>query len=105
MPEWLHAYSLQHPKALGITGDSITFGASLVLSLEALFKQTERISIETKKNIVSRFPYAEDKEEKALDPTAVERKWLKMWMIASRVGTLLLAFGFACLLASRIWSE
>jgi hypothetical protein len=105
MPEWFHAYTHLHPKALGLTGDSITFAASLVLSLEALLKETERISIESKKNIVKRFPYAEDKDEKKLDAEAVERKWLKLWMIASRVGTLLLALGFACLLASRVWSE
>ncbi len=94
-----------HPKAIGIIGDSLTFVGSVLLSLEALFKQTERLSVDTKKTIVKFFPSAEELEGDAVDPELVEKKWLKLWGWASKAGTILLAAGFAFLLLGRIFAE
>jgi hypothetical protein len=89
-------------RTLGITGDSLTFAGSLVLALEALFKETERLSIDRKRTIVRNFKYAEDREGRDLTDEAVERKWFKLWVFASRMGAMVLALGFAFLLATRI---
>ncbi len=92
-------------KVLGLTGDSLTFAGSLVLALEALFKQTERLSINRKRTIVKNFKYAEDAAGRNLTDAAVERKWFKLWVFVSRAGAIVLAVGFAFLLATRILED
>jgi hypothetical protein len=105
MWDGVHALLTQHPKALGVLGDSLTFLGSLLLALEALLKQTERISIDRKRTIVSHFKHAVDVRGNPIDPQAVEQKWLKLWAFASKAGTIALALGFACLLVRRIFVE
>ncbi|MGD0732387.1 MAG: hypothetical protein ABR956_14090 [Terracidiphilus sp.] len=105
MWEGAHALLTEHRKALGIVGDSLTFAGSLLLALEALLRKTERISVDRKKTIVKHFKYAEDRQGEPVSPEAVERKWLKLWEVASKTGTIVLALGFAFLLAHRIFVE
>jgi hypothetical protein len=105
MLDWIHACITSHHKAFGIAGDSITFFASILLSLEALFKQAEWLSVESKRTIVAYFKNAEDADGNKIDIPTVESHWRALWTIAARVGTLFLALGFAILLALRIWSE
>ena len=105
MRENLQPFLVVHKKAFGIAGDSITFFALILLSLEALFKQAEWLSVESKRTIVAYFKNAEDADGNKIDIPTVERHWRTLWTIAARCGTLFLALGFAILLALRIWSE
>lgn len=102
MWESIHALLIGHPKALGVLGDSFTFIGSLLMAAEALWKKTERIAIATKKTIVKYFPTAEDEKGKPVSPTVVEEKWSNRWNVASKSGVIVLAAGFALLLAHRI---
>jgi hypothetical protein len=105
MWEGTQSFFVQHPKALGIAGDSVTFAGSLILSLEALFKKAERVSIDRKRKIIALSPYAETSSGTPLSAEAVEAKWLQIWAFASKLGTIVLTFGFLCLLLSRIFAE
>jgi hypothetical protein len=100
-----HSFLCQHPKFLGITGDSMTFAGSILLALEALFKEAQFVSINRKAKIVLRSKYAEDASGKPLDPSATEAKWRKLWIVVNRFGAFVLVGGFACLLANRIFAE
>jgi len=102
MWESAHALLTEHPKALGVIGDSLTFTGGLLLAAEALWKKTERIAIATKETIVKYFPRAEDEQGNPISPTSVEQRWLSLWNFASKAGAITLAVGFAFLLAHRI---
>jgi len=102
MWESAHALLTEHRKAIGVLGDSLTFAGSLLMAAEALWKKTERIAIGTKKTIVKYFPTAEDEQGKPVSPTSVEERWLSLWNFASKAGVMMVAAGFAFLLAHRI---
>jgi len=105
MWEGAQTFLTQHPKALGITGDSVTFLGSFILSLEALCKNTERISVDRKRKIIQSSPYAEAESGAPLSSEAVERQWQKLWALAAKSGTLVLTAGFLLLLFNRIFAE
>ena len=69
-----HTFLCHRPKFLGITGDSLTFAASLLLALEALFKLAELVSKSRIRAIADHFKYAEDAAGKKLNPDDLREK-------------------------------
>jgi hypothetical protein len=95
-----------HPRALGITGDSITFIGGIFLAIDALFKKEEQIHLAAEKLIAKDFgESAQNKEGGHLDPTRTEEKTLARSVIYAKIGTGLLTLGFGCLLLVRILGE
>jgi hypothetical protein len=101
----LHDLLIEHPKALGIAGDSLTFLGGLLLAAEALWKKRERTAIATKETTAQYFPNAEDREGNPISPSEVEQRYADTWDAMSKIGAIAMTAGFFFLLISRIFAE
>lgn len=105
MWESLVQFLAAHKKGVGVFGDSITFAGSLVLSLEALCKKTERISTERKKKLLERTPYLKSKTGENVSVEMIENKWDALWTLLAKWGIVILTAGFLVLLLGRLFTE
>jgi hypothetical protein len=105
MWENLQPFLVAHKKGVGIFGDSITFAGSLILSCEALFKKTERVSIGRKRKLIEHTPYLKSRSGESVTNEQIENKWVDLWLFLSKAGILTLTLGFLALLLGRIFAE
>ena len=94
-----------HPKWPGIVGDSLTFLGSILLTLEALFRPAQNLSVDRKGTIVKYFKTAERADGEKLKPEDVKRGWEVLWTRCNRIGVVLLVIGFGFLLGVRLFAE
>lgn len=90
-------------RVAGFLGDGLTFVGSLFLAGDALFKRKEQMLAARRGVIVRDFPgSAETKDGEPLTSVWIEEDALERLILWARIGAVLLVFGFACLLISRL---
>jgi hypothetical protein len=98
-------FFVEHKKAVGIFGDSITFLGSVLLSLEALLKKTERIKVAGKRKLLKNTHFLGTRSGETVTDEQIENRWVNIWSAVSKWGIVILTLGFLALLLGRIFTE